>query len=134
MAYFIEIFKNSSKITSHIKEIIKISYLQQIKKTFELLNKKTYISDKLNFILPIKYMLLALKFLDIKGFILFCIYYTFYLFFIFVSLVLKPQMIIFIIDDLYKRRTLSYLITSNSIDQSKNHNAKRRLNWKMLLY
>ena len=64
-------------------------------------------------------MLLALKFLDIKGFILFCIYYTFYLFFIFVSLVLKPQMIIFIIDDLYKRRTLSYLITSNSIDQSK---------------
>ena len=108
------------KITSHIKRDNKKSLIyNKLKNIWNFLNKKTYISDKLNFILPIKYMLLALKFLDIKGFVLFCIYYTFYLFFIFVSLVLKPQMIIFIIDDLYKRRTLSYLITSNSIDQSK---------------
>ena len=91
--------------------------IDRLRNFWHVIKNKSLLPNR-KFILPIDVLIKSIVFLDIKKFLIFCIYVPIKTFFVIMLCVFRPHNIVFFISDLIRNRHSSIIIKKNNTDQS----------------
>ena len=91
--------------------------IDRLRNFWQIIKNKSLLPNR-KFIFPIDVLIKSIVFLDIKKFLIFCIYVPIKTFFVIMLCAFRPHNIIFFISDLIRNRHSSIIIKKNNSDQS----------------